>query len=263
MVCFSVTEVETIGTWAVSVVQPVQMQTLWKENCLALLQKFVITHTWQFTWLFSLHAHRMDRTRVLLRWYQAWGSKGDKVVWAPTTKDLVLIKVIKHIVCSPVSASPQRGAVPVQCTQGEMAGTQCRALAERKASRDVGWDIQGKFSQKRCLMWNVSHMLSPTVWTRASWSDLETVTEICCDLFYPSRRRPWATQPSPGPAVGPAARAEQRRPRARPREGNVPRGAGLEWWQGQQGHARPAGPSPRFPRWLRPARRLPGWFPPR
>lgn len=162
------TEAETIGTWGVSVVQPVQMQTLWKENCFALLQNFLTTHTWQFTWLFFLHAHRMDRTRVLLRWYQAWGSKEDKVVWALTTKDLVLIKVIKYIVCSPVSQSPQRGAVPVQCTQTEMAGAQCRALAERKASIDVGWNVQEKFSQKYCLMRNVSHTLCRTVWTRAS-----------------------------------------------------------------------------------------------
>lgn len=75
---------------------------------------FLTTRTWQFTWLFFLHAHRMDRTRVLLRWYQAWGSKEDKVVWALTTKDLVLIKVIKYIVCSPVSQSPQRGGLS-QC----------------------------------------------------------------------------------------------------------------------------------------------------
>lgn len=48
--------------------------------------------------------------------------------------------------------SPQRGAVPVQCTQGEMAAAQCRALAERKASIDVGWDIWEKISQKYCFM---------------------------------------------------------------------------------------------------------------
>lgn len=99
------TEVETTGTWAVSVVQPVQKQTLWKENCLALLQSFLITHTWQFTWLFFLHADRMDRTRVLLHWYQAWGSKEDKVGWALTTKDLVLVKVIKHCLFSCESVS--------------------------------------------------------------------------------------------------------------------------------------------------------------
>lgn len=51
-----------------------------------------------------------------------------------------------------MSQSPQRGAVPVQRTQGEMAGAQCRALAERKASTVVGWDIQENISQKHCLM---------------------------------------------------------------------------------------------------------------
>lgn len=63
----------------------------------------------EFTWFFFFHAHRMDRTRVLLHWYQAWASKEDKVVWALTTKDLVLIKVIYHLVCSPVSSLLKEG----------------------------------------------------------------------------------------------------------------------------------------------------------
>lgn len=211
---------------------------------------------------FVLPCHRTDRTRVLLRLYQAWGSKEDKVVWALTTKDLVLIKVT-NILSVLLGVSFLREGL-----------SQCSAAWEKWLEHSARPWLREKLPQ----MWAgihrknfpgniVSCEMYPLyfleLWTRASWSDLETVTETCCDFCCPSRWCPWATQPSPGPAVGPAAWAEQRRPWARAREGPVPRGTGLEWWQGQQGHARQTGTAPRFPRWLRSAGRLPGWFPPR